>query len=238
MYKLYCVPTVHGLSWKSFNYDPKKARLICGSYIEDSSFQPQQKFLSYSNILASNVQNFSFLLRFWSFLSLGGQDTMHKHLNVICGLLVENSKLSFKQKFLTISKILGWKSDITANIIHTWRWLFQQRVVGKKYAFSTHRSKCWSYDQTVWDEKNRNKFLQAPNVGLHVWWTCGQHALTKSEKMVKKHWFLPEKSTFFDRFSLLVNACWPHVHHTCNPTLGAWRNLFGPFLPQTVWSYD
>ena len=60
MYKLYCVPTVHGLSWKSFNYDPKKARLICGSYIEDSSFQPQQKFLSYSNILASNVQNFSF----------------------------------------------------------------------------------------------------------------------------------------------------------------------------------
>ena len=60
MYKLYCVPTVHGLSWKSFNYDPKKARLICGSYIEDSSFQPQQNFLSSSNILASNVQNFSF----------------------------------------------------------------------------------------------------------------------------------------------------------------------------------
>ena len=63
MYKLYCVPTVNSLSWKSFNYDPKKARLICGSYIENSSFQTQQNFLSYSNILASNVQNFSFLYK-------------------------------------------------------------------------------------------------------------------------------------------------------------------------------
>ena len=63
MYKLYCVPTVNSLSWKSFNYDPKKARLICGSYIENSSFQTQQNFLSHSNILASNVQNFSFLYK-------------------------------------------------------------------------------------------------------------------------------------------------------------------------------
>jgi len=51
------------------------------------------------------------------------------------------------------------------------------------------RSKYESYDQTVWGKKGPNKFLQVPNVGLHVRWTCGQHALTKCEKMLKKRWF-------------------------------------------------
>ena len=34
--------------------------------------------------------------------------------------------------------------------------------------FPTHRSKHWSYDQTVGSEMSSNNFLQAPNVGLHV----------------------------------------------------------------------
>ena len=49
--------------------------------------------------------------------------------------------------------------------------------------------------------------------------------------------FYAKNQRFLSIFSHLVNACWPHVHRTCNPKLGTCRNLFGPFLPQTVWSY-
>jgi len=56
-------------------------------------------------------------------------------------------------------------------VVTNWRWLFHQRVVGKKYGFSTPRSEYGSYDQTVGNEKSPNKYLQVPNVGLHVWWT-------------------------------------------------------------------
>ena len=38
----------------------------------------------------------------------------------------------------------------------------------KKMVFSTPRSEYESYDQTVWGKKGPNKFLQVPNVGLHV----------------------------------------------------------------------
>ena len=38
----------------------------------------------------------------------------------------------------------------------------------KNMVFSTPRSEYESYDQTVWGKKGPNKFLQVPNVGLHV----------------------------------------------------------------------
>ena len=72
-----------------------------------------------------------------------------------------------------------------------WRWLFHHSFVGKKnMVFSAPRREYGSFDQTVWGKKGPNKFLQVPNVGLHVRWTCGQHALTKCEKMLKERWFL------------------------------------------------
>ena len=66
--------------------------------------------------------------------------------------------------------------------------------------FSTTRGEYWSYDQTVGGEKSPNKFLQAPNVGLHVWWTCGQHALTKSEKIVNETLIFTRKINVFSAF--------------------------------------
>ena len=86
----------------------------------------------------------------------------------------------------------------------------------------------WS--QTVWDEKCPDKFLQAPSVELPMWSTCGQHALTKSERMLKKRCFLPEKSTLSKHVSLLANACCPYVHRTRNSTLRTRRNLSGHFI--------
>ena len=108
----------------------------------------------------------------------------------------------------------------------------------KNMIFSTPRSEYESYDQTFWGKNIPNKFLQIPNVGLHVRWTCGQHTLTKWEKMLnnKKKWWFLESTFFLPFFSDLGNACWPHVRRTCNSTLGAWRKLFDPFLPQTFWS--
>ena len=53
--------------------------------------------------------------------------------------------------------------------------------------------------QAVWGKKRPNKFLQAPNVGLHVRWRCGQHALTKREKMLKNFFII-----FFPAFSQRV----------------------------------
>ena len=85
----------------------------------------------------------------------------------------------------------------------------------KNMVFSTPRSEYESYDQTVWGKKGPNKFLQVPDVGLHVWWACGQHALTKCEKMLKKRWFYAKNQRFLRIFSHLVNACWPHAHRTC-----------------------
>ena len=67
---------------------------------------------------------------------------------------------------------------------------------------------------------------------------------TYDEYVVNMRWLnvnAPKTLIFTQKiiiFSHLVNACWPHGHRTCNPTLGTWRKLFGPFLPQTVWSYD
>ena len=92
-----------------FNFKLLSWRVGYTTYIEYSSFQTQQNFLSYSNILASNVLHC--LLRLWAFFwSLGVQNTVYRPLKVICGSLVEISGLRFKQKFLTVSKFISWKS--------------------------------------------------------------------------------------------------------------------------------
>ena len=84
---------------------------------------------------------------------------------------------------------------------------------------------------TIWRQQseNRKKSGSIPHsspmlpyiVGLHLWWTCGQHALTQREKMLKKRlFFLLQTNVFWASFKNLVNACWPHVHRMCIPTLG------------------
>ena len=103
-------------------YNPKekkkKSWLICGSDVEVSSIQPQQNFLSYSNILnlVFKTSRFlklcrkHFLLRLWSFLCLGAQDTVHELLKVVSELFVELSTFRLKTEILTVSKVLDWNS--------------------------------------------------------------------------------------------------------------------------------
>ena len=55
-----------------------------------------------------------------------------------------------------------------------------------------------TYDQTVWNEKCPDKFLEAPNVELPM--RCGHYALTKSEKYLKNVEFPVKKKRFLAFF--------------------------------------
>ena len=65
-------------------------------------------------------------------------------------------------------------------------------------------------------------------------YTCGEHVVNTRWLNVKKCSknvdFYHKNHHFLSIFSHLINACWPHVHRTCNPTFGAWRNSFDSFL--------
>ena len=50
--------------------------------------------------------------------------------------------------------------------------------------------------------------------------------------MLKNDDFLGKNQRFWSIFSHLVNACWPHVHRTCNPTLGIGGTYLVPFYPK------
>ena len=68
-------------------------------------------------------------------------------------------------------------------------------------------------------------------------YTCGKHVINtcwlKEKKLSKNVDFYPKKQHFSTIFSLLVNACWPHVYNTCNPTLDAWRLFIWTLLTLT-----
>ena len=81
------------------------------NYVEYSSFQTRQNILSYSNILASNVLDF--LPRLWAFFihwcTKHSIWAFESHLRVTCRNF-QAIWVSSKQKFLTVSKIIGRKS--------------------------------------------------------------------------------------------------------------------------------
>ena len=82
--------------------------------------------------------------RLWGFLSIGVQNTEYKPLRVICGLLVEISNLNFKQKFLTISKIIGWKCYFEfESYFHSYVWCLQVAwFSAKKFSMPSEISAC------------------------------------------------------------------------------------------------
>ena len=51
-----------------------------------------------------------FLLRLWTFLCLGAQNTVHELLKIVCELFVEISTFKLKTEILTVSKVLNWNS--------------------------------------------------------------------------------------------------------------------------------
>ena len=91
---------------------------------------------------------------------------------------------------------------------YKWRWLFHQRVVGKK----------------MW-------FFPPPeaSIGRMIKPLGMRRVQTSSSNPPMLDY--PKNQRFLTIFSLLVNSCWPHVHHTCNLILGVWSSL-------TIWSYD
>ena len=137
-------------------------------------------------------------------------------------------------------------SGFNQNVIHflkkchnyIWRWLFREPTPDTKKWFSRPPEASISR-MTKQFGLGRDQISSSKPAMLD--YTCSEHVVNTSWLNVKKVFendFLGKNQRFLSIFSHLVNACWPHVHRTCNPTLGACRNLFGPFLPQTVWSYD
>ena len=120
-----------------------------------------------------------------------------------------------------------------------WRWLFHHSFVRKKVWFS--RPPEASMSRMIKSFGLRRVQISSSKSPM-LDYTCGEHAVNTRRLNVKKFWkivdFYAKNRRFLSIFSHLLNACWPHVPRTCNPTLVISTTLFGPFLLQTVWSYD
>ena len=58
-------------------------------------------------------------------------------------------------------------------------------------------------------KKGPSKFLQAPNVWLHVQWACGQHAWENDPKMMV---FWVKTNVFLTFSQRVLTTCSPHVY--------------------------
>ena len=92
-----------------------------------------------------------------------------------------------------------------------------------------------------WGKKGPNKFLQVSNDGLHVRWTCGQHALTKYEKILKTDRRLSGK--YFDKHIRSQYFCyhskekeWADVLNTHNTTIWLMKKFLRRF-EKKVWKF-
>ena len=115
----------------------------------------------------------------------------------------------------------------------TWRWLFQELTPAAKKWFSRPPEASISRTTKLFGVRRDQISSYKPPM---LDYTCVEHVVNtrwlNEKKCSKNVDFYPKNQRFLSIFSHLVNACWPHVHRTCNPTLDTWRHCFGPFYPK------